>query len=29
MAFDAEKQEWFGYPMLKKYSSISYRFSVI
>jgi len=22
MAFDMEKLEWFGYPMLKKYSSI-------
>jgi len=29
MAFDAEKLEWFGYTMLKKYSSILYRFSVI
>jgi len=29
MAFDAEKLEWFGYPMLKKYSYILYRFSVI
>jgi len=26
MAFDAEKLEWFGYPMMKKYSSIFYRF---
>ena len=29
MAFDAEKLEWFGYPMVKKYSSILYRYSVI
>jgi len=29
MAFAAEKLEWFGYPMLKKYSSILYRFSII
>jgi len=26
MAFDAEKLEWFGYPMMKKYSSILNRF---
>jgi len=29
MAFDDEKLERFGYPMLKKYGSIVYRFSVI
>jgi len=29
MALDAEKLEWFGYPMLKRYRSILYRFSVI
>jgi len=29
MAVDMEQLEWFGYPMLKKYSSILYRFSVI
>jgi len=28
MAFDAEKLEWFGYPMLKKYSSILYHFQL-
>jgi len=28
MAFDAEKLEWFGYPMLKIYSSILYRFQL-
>jgi len=26
MAFDAEKLEWFRYPMLKKYSCILYHF---
>jgi len=29
MAFGMEKKELFGYLMLKKYSSILYRFSVI
>jgi len=28
MAFDAEKLEWFGFAMLKKYSSILYLFHV-
>jgi len=29
MTFDTEKLEWLRYPMMKNYSSVLFRFSVI